>query len=371
LSRITIWFWQSIVSPHMAGLAVELARQGCRVTYVAEQAMSADRLEQGWTAPELPGVELVYSDNSAATHLLVSKAPADSLHICQGIRANGLVLVSQRALAARGLRQWVVMETVEDSGWRGVVKRFEYGRLFRAQRKTLQGVLATGHRTTEWVTGRGMPADQVYPFAYFLPDTPVADDQREPGTFRFVFAGQLIPRKRVDWLVNALAGLTDQAFELWIVGSGPEEPALRTLAMRKLGDRVRWLGVLPLSEVSVVMAQADCLVLPSVHDGWGAVVSESLMVGTPVVCSDACGSAGVVRSSEFGGGFSRDRADELKVELEKQLRYGPINAESRMRLASWATALGAEAGARYLINILDYTANGGSRPMPPWQNGAI
>ncbi|MBK8317252.1 MAG: glycosyltransferase family 4 protein [Betaproteobacteria bacterium] len=67
----------------------------------------------------------------------------------------------------------------------------------------------------------------------------------------------------VDWLVNALAGLTDQSFELWIVGAGAEEPALRTLAARKLDNRVRWLGQLSPPEVPVVMAQADCVVLPS------------------------------------------------------------------------------------------------------------
>lgn len=50
------------------------------------------------------------------------------------------------------------------------------------------------------------------------------------------------------------------------------------------------------------MARADVLVLPSWHDGWGAVVSEALMAGTPAIASDACGSAGVVRASGVGGG---------------------------------------------------------------------
>lgn len=368
-----IWFWQLIVSPHMAHLAMALARLGCKVTYVAECGMSADRADQGWVAPELPGVSLVCSVNSGTTHLLVGKAPVESIHICQGIRANGFVAVAQRALAVRGLRQWVVTETVEDSGWRGVMKRLEYGRLFRVWRNTLQGVLAIGHRTVDWVADRAMSSDRVYPFAYFLPDEKMAtvDSQRKPGPFRFVFVGRLIPLKRVDWLIKALAGLTKHAFELWIIGSGAEEPALRTLAALKVGDRVRWLGVLPLSEVPAAMAQADCLVLPSVHDGWGAVVSEALMVGTPVICSDACGATGVVKVSGYGGIFPCKRSDVLQARLDAQLQSGPIDMADRRRLASWATTLGAEAGAHYLINILDYAANGGSRPIPPWQNRGI
>lgn len=366
---LEIWFWQCIVSPHMAGLAVALAHRGCKVTYVAEQAMSADRAQQGWAVPVLLGVDLVFTDSDSSTKRLVSKVPAASIHICQGIRANGRVATAQRALSARSLQQWVVMETVDDSGWYGILKRAEYGRLFQTRGKSLQGVLATGHCTADWVAARGMPADRVHPFAYFLPDdkVPAADGQRKPGPFRFVFAGQLIQRKRVDWLVNALASLTDQSFEFWIVGTGTEEPALRPLAARKLGDRVRWLGQLPLSEVPAVMAQADCLVLPSVHDGWGAVASEALMTGTPVVCSGACGVAGAVQASGVGGVFPVNNSVSLAHLLADQLAQGTVSDEARRRLAAWATCLGATAGAGYLLEILAYQTTGrGVQPVAPW-----
>jgi glycosyltransferase involved in cell wall biosynthesis len=358
-----------IISPHMADLAVALARRGCKVTYVTQQAMSDDRARQGWTAPALSGVALQLADSNEAVQRLVQLAPADSIHICQGVRANGPVGLAQIAMAQRGLRQWVVMETVNDSGWRGVLKRMEYSRIFRARGKSLQGVLAAGHRTAVWVVARGMPADRVYPFAYFLPDqiAPAAQVKRKPGPFRFVFAGQLIPRKRVEWLVNALAGLTAQPFELWVVGAGPEEPALRTLAAGKLGNRVRWLGQLSLPDVPAVMAQADCLVLPSIHDGWGAVASEALMVGTPVVCSDACGVAGVVTASGAGGVFpANDRAAFQKL-LGVQLAAGIVDADGRRALKEWASCLGSGAGAEYLQQILTSPADHQSgKAVAPW-----
>lgn len=366
---LEVWFWQRIVSPHMAHLAVALARQGCRVTYVAEQALSGERQQQGWVVPVLPDVNLVYADSEKAIRNLVQRPSSHSKHICQGIRSNGLVAIAQRELTARGLQQWVVMETVEDAGWRGFIKRMEYSRLFRAHRDSLQGVLAIGRRTTAWVAARGMPAARVFPFAYFLPDAkaPTELGRPAPGVFRFIFVGRLVALKRVDWLLNALANVGNQDFELLVVGTGPEEPALRTLAASRLGDRVRWLGPLPLTEVPTVMVQADCLVLPSVHDGWGAVISEALMAGTPVICSDACGAAGVVHASSVGGVFPRDRDDLLKTMLADQIRSGPVEAARRARLASWATALGADAGARYLLDILDSTNSRRLRPVPPWQ----
>ncbi len=365
-----IWFWQKIVSPHMAGLALSLMREGCNVTYVAEQELSVDRVKLGWQAPQMNGVNLRFVTDDEAVCALAQQATASSVHICQGIRANGAVAVAQHTLAQRGLRQWVVMETVDDAGAWGIAKRLEYDRLFRGNVRLLEGVLAIGHRTMDWVIVRGMTAERVYPFAYFLPQVGNRDHavHRDVGSFRFLFVGQFIERKRLDLLISTLKELADREFELLVVGSGPEEQHLRMLAKHALPGRVRWLGSCPQTDVPAIMAKADCLVLPSRHDGWGAVISEALMVGTPVICSDACGAAGVVEASGFGGVFASDRSDELRARLNEQLRFEPIGLEDRLRLASWASALGTEAGARYLINILTYSANGGSRPMPPWHS---
>lgn len=372
---LEVWFWQVIVSPHMAHLAVALARRGCKVTYVAQHAMSEDRALQGWTAPTLPGVALQLADNGAAVKSLVGQASADSIHICQGVRANGSVGRAQTALAKRGLRQWVVMETVNDSGWRGALKRLEYSRIFRTRGKSLQGVLTTGYRTVDWVIARGMLSYQVYPFAYFLPDKNVSINQvqRKPGPLRFMFAGQLIKRKRVDWLINALADLTDLSFELWVVGAGSEERELKVLAESKLENRVHWVGQLSLPDVPAVMAQADCLVLPSVHDGWGAVASEALMVGTPVICSDACGAAGVVRASGVGGVFAVNDRAALRDRLSAQIGKGVVQQADRKRIAEWATCLGSDEGTRYLIDILMHQkiAVNGVRPTAPWTRGLL
>lgn len=366
---LNVWFWQRIVSPHMAGLAVALAQRGCAVTYVAEQPMSTDRAKLGWTVPLLPGVDLIYVDCRRAVDKLACKAPVQAIHICQGIRANGLVRTAQRVLADRGSPQWVVMETVNDALWYGQIKRMEYNRLFHSRREALQGVLATGHCTAAWVTARGMPTDSVFSFAYFLPDNKLtqAKQQRDPGPYRFIFVGQLIPRKRVDWLISALAHLKDKSFELWVVGDGPAQTTLRTLAANVLGNQVRWLGQLPLAEVQAIMAQADCLVLPSVHDGWGAVASEAMMSGTPVLCSDACGVAGVVQTSGVGGVFPTDDRAALAGLLACELGKGVVTNEARAQLAAWATCLGADAGAKYLLQILEYQVGAQSvRPVAPW-----
>ena len=364
-----VWFWQSIVSPHMMGLAVSLARMGCKVTYVAEQALSADRMALGWQLLTHDGVRLCFATELSGIQALVNEADSRSVHVCQGVRGNGHVAVAQQLLAQRRLRQWVVMETVDDAGAKGLLKRLEYTRLFRLLRTRIEGVLATGYRTASWVVARGMPAERVFPFAYFLaePDLLPIDAalDRRSRPFRFIYVGQLIERKRFDLLVRTLSTLGDGAFELWVVGSGPLEKVLRAEAEAALAGRVRWFGRKPSSEISTLIADTDCLVLPSRYDGWGSVVSEALMVGTPAICSEACGAAGVVRASGVGGVFPTHDPQALRGRLEMALQRGVVESAERAAIARWASALGGAAGATYLLQILR-----GSRPLPPWNVGA-
>lgn len=377
-----IWFWQRIITPHMAVLAVALARRGIKVTYVAEKMMSDDRAQQGWHPPALPGVNLRLLNERLSVAQVVADAHEDAIHLCQGIRGNGLVGAAQRRMRRLGSRQWIVMEMIDDHGMIGMIKRLYYRLLFLCWRRHWQGVLAIGAHTPAWVVARGMPAQRVFPFAYFLGEPTTGFESsstskmveekagKSPSScVRLLFVGQLISRKRVDLLIEALRRLFDagfSGFSLEIVGDGPLREGLRQQAAF-LGDRVTWHGAVPMPQARRHMAQADCLVLPSDHDGWGAVVSEALMAGTPVICSDACGAAEVVRASGVGAVFPAGDAAALAECLKSVLEAGAQSPQARQELAAWARCLGAEAGADYLQRIFAYMEGHVPRPRPPWQ----
>ena len=367
--RGAIWIWQDIVSPHMVGLAAALVQRGCDVVYVAEQEMSSERADQGWVRPDLGGATLALAPSAEAIRALVRDAPSDSIHICQGMRGNGRIGIAQSALAARRLRQWVMMETVDDAGVIGVIKRLIYRVLSYRMKDHLEGVLAIGRRTPAWIAARGLARGDVFPFAYFLPD--IAYESILPTNmnhrFRFLYVGQFIRRKRLDMLIEALANIKHCDFELTVIGSGPLEGELRALAQSKLFERVHWLGCLSMSTVHKEMAKADCLVLPSRHDGWGAVVSEALMRGTPVIASDACGASVVVKASGVGGVFCANDRDGLTARLRQAIDERQPSPQQRRRIANWARCLGAEAGADYFLSTAAYVAGKGPLPAPPWQ----
>lgn len=362
-----VFFWQSITSPHIVGLADAMARRGCRVTFVSQQAIAPERAALGWEAPASDVVDFVIAPTREATIEVATNASQSAIHITQGLRSNGLVSVAQGILDARAARLWVAMETVDDSGLAGVARRWEYQRQFLRWRSHIEGVLSIGHVTERWVVARGMRADKVFPFAYFLPlaSTPTVPRQ-SVSPFRFIFVGQFIARKQLDFLIRGLSGLPTQDFEFVVIGAGPLGNRLRALAETAMPGRVRWIGRLPSTEVSRELASADCLILPSRHDGWGAVASEALMVGTPVVCTDTCGVAEVVRKSGSGGVFPRSDVEALKALLSVQWARGPVGAEARYALAGWAECLGADAGADYLLAILAHAEIGLPRPRAPW-----
>lgn len=369
-----IWFWQLIISPHMADLVKALADKDISVTLVVQQEMSADRAAQGWVAPDIGKAKLLKAETAEKMQALAESAPPNVIHICQGIRGNGVIQQAQKTLARLKRKQFVVMETVDDSGWKGYLKRATYWYLFRQFNSSLTGILATGAKTKGWVVARGIKAEKVFPFAYFLPENSIKQDNylsKSDDPFRVLFVGRLIELKRVDLLMKAVSMLSNTNVKLAVVGSGPLENELQELADKCIPDQIEWIGQLPMSDVRKEMLKSDCLVLPSRHDGWGAVVSEALMCGTPAVCSDTCGSACVVPRGKYGDIFESGNVDGLAQALERIVNNGKLKPEERLRLAEWAKCLGADAGATYLLQVISAVEFSSAKPLVPWSKGFV
>lgn len=373
--ELEIVFWQRIVSIHQAPLIAALAATpGVKVTYVAEEMISDSRRALGWVAPSLGEATLVLVDSEQAVVRLLPRFSAQAVHICQGIRDNGLVGIAQKYLRKRNARVLILAETVDDHGWLGFIKRMWYGLSIFRVTPWADSILTIGERTPRWFAARGFPRSRIFPFCYFL-DVPAAADASRADApdvrpFHVAFIGSFIPLKRLDLLIESLAILPNEAnFKLTVIGSGPLENELHRLAVDRLGARVVWQGVLPAAEISPFLTSVDCLVLPSWHDGWGAVVSEALLVGTPVICSDRCGSAISVRRSRAGGVFRSGDRNALAECLIGVMSRGVGRTAERVHLAAWARrSLGGAVGARYLVEILRHRFAGAKRPFAPLLN---
>lgn len=138
-------------------------------------------------------------------------------------------------------------------------------------------------------------------------------------TLTVAYVGRLIPEKGIDTLIQAVAML--DGVTVYIVGTGPAQGQLEQLtSSHRLGERVRFLGGLPSTEVAPFMASVDVLVLPSrTGAGWkeqfGRVLVEAMASGTAVVGSNSgeiphvIGDAGLV--------FAEDNAQDLAAALQR------------------------------------------------------
>ena len=115
-----------------------------------------------------------------------------------------------------------------------------------------------------------------------------AAPQRHPGPGpRFVAAGQLIPQKGFDRLLDVIAQLSPDS-HLTILGEGPEAEALhaRTAGLG-LGNRVAMPGFQPAPWPHI--AGADAFLMPSRWEGMPNAALEALACGTPVIGTPEAG----------------------------------------------------------------------------------
>ena len=167
-------------------------------------------------------------------------------------------------------------------------------------------------------------------------------------------------------MIKSIAALKYKDYEFWIVGGGPEEKRLRSLANKLLPKKSFLVRGYSYKKIPNVIYQTDCLILPSRYDGWGAVVQEALMVGTPPVCSDKCGSSVIVEASKVGNVFSSNNQQALINSLNNQYEKGLVSSEQRQKIMRWSKCLGANSGAAYLDSILNLKSGKVKSLKIPW-----
>lgn len=139
-----------------------------------------------------------------------------------------------------------------------------------------------------------------------------------------LYVGQLIERKNIALLLEALAEVDNPTIGLFLVGSGPLESQLRALCHSKGVRNVFFEGYKQQAELPRYYALADVLVLPSTTEVWGLVVNEALASGLYVLCSDRAGAAYDLITEGWNGRtfdpYSGDQLAELIRETKEQIK---------------------------------------------------
>ncbi len=220
---------------------------------------------------------------------------------------------------------------------RGILRRIKA----RSLRKAAGAAVVSGRLKQILREQYGIPEDRisVLPMgcdtSYFSPEYRDPELFPEKGRPHIVFAGRLVDRKGVRYLIEAMR---DVDAELYIVGDGPEKESLQEQA-RPFGDRIHFPGRKTHEEIRAFFASADLCVFPSVHtengseEGFGLVIVEAMASGAPVVASRSGGITDIIRDGWNGllaeEKNSRDLAEKINRLLEDRAYADSLAREGR------------------------------------------
>ncbi len=151
-----------------------------------------------------------------------------------------------------------------------------------------------------------------------------------------VAAGRLVRKKGFEYLIDAIAQLKPRwpTLTVWLAGSGDLEPELRQRVIsRDVADRVTFLGGVPQDEIGSLLAAADIVIVPSVHDDAGNVdglpniLLEALASGTPVVATPAGGITTVARNDQTARIVPERDPDAIAIAIEEFLNNPKLRAQ--------------------------------------------
>ncbi len=299
-------------------LARGLSQRGHRVVIGAEgQALLEAAYEAGLLSERLPAARI----GNAFAGAVPPISRLCRAHEIEVINAHSIWTTAQAGLAVRfGAKRIPVVTTVHN-----VHDRRNDLLAYPVLRYLADGVVFVSRYEQERLEGRwGRKLGRVLPSGIPVPELEsvepidltarhgIARDARVIG-----FVGRLSSHKAVGDAIAALERLPERTV-LCVVGSGPEEPALRNeVARRKLGARVVFVGWQ--DNVNAYLRSFSLLVLPSRREALPVVLRQAGAVELPVVAADVGGVSEIVAHDRTGLLYPAGDIDALARTLQSLL----------------------------------------------------
>jgi glycosyltransferase involved in cell wall biosynthesis len=184
--------------------------------------------------------------------------------------------------------------------------------------------------------------------------------QNNPKTFNrgrkhVVTVANLFPKKNIPLVLEIAKELQDVDFD--IIGDGPEYKKLITQITDYELNNVNLLGARSPEEVYESYISADCFLLTSFAEGTPTSMMEAMVVGVPIVTSNAGGVDHIVKDGHNGFVVNSMIKNDYIVKLKEILN----NEELTLRISNNNQELGKSFSwdyvAAHITNITRETLN--------------
>lgn len=190
-----------------------------------------------------------------------------------------------------------------------------YFRLF--EKKMLKGAAAIHSLGESEVNGlqQIFPNNKSVQVPYGFTAPGITKTGNTPEPFIIGYCGRIdIYTKGLDLLLHAFARVSKKmpGAQLWIIGGGKEEPALKKMISRlNIEKEVRLFGALFGEEKDEIMRRFTVFAHPSRNEGLPTAVLEAAGMGIPCIVTAATNTAAVIEQYQAGATITTPGKNEL------------------------------------------------------------
>jgi len=361
-----IILWESCQSPHTAFLINEIGTllPNVHVMCCTQEGILEDRSQLGWSL-DCESLAVNYVINPSIKDIdEIFAAELNTIHIITSIRHIPFMKYVIRQLKSSNAFFGIYAETRGYTGINGILRKSQSLIEEFWFKKNASFILGIGDLGYNWFKSVGYSSSKIFKFAYFLPPPKFMDLEHSNGvrdTISIGYVGRIIRPKGV-MLLPEIIKFIESSVRFTVVGQGSMLSELKKRLLHN--DNVSFKGVIPNKEISTFMRTLDLLILPSIDkDGWGAVVSEALMVGTPVIASSNVGASFLLKDPLMGEVILKNDPVTIARQIDQMRLKGLFDQSHRLERKIKAQGLlSSEVGAKYFVEIMRHILDHGPRP---------
>jgi glycosyltransferase involved in cell wall biosynthesis len=161
----------------------------------------------------------------------------------------------------------------------------------------------------------------------------------DPDRCIFLYVGRIDNEKRLDVLIHAVHLLQRNDIQLAIAGRGAARESLQTLVSELgLGDRVRFTGFIPDSDLPMLLNSVNCFAMPSPAELLSIATLEAMASARPVLLARAQALPELVNDGingyTFIPGDAHDAACKMNILAGQPNRWSAMGAASLAKVMS-------------------------------------
>lgn len=356
-----IIFWQNILSPHQLPYITHLLddKRINKVIIIAEKGMDINREQMGWRIPQIEKTshyEIIINPSEKEIKDIFLQNEKNCWHLFSGIRGFAFVFKAFKISLAYQIKRGLITERPNTFAFgftNGKPLWLHKIRFFLQDRKYapyIDKVFAMGDDAVTYFNSVYKKWETI-PFAYCTESNNESININK-GNINICFVGSLTWWKAPQSIVQASI-LLKKEINISYIGSGAKEPEIRSLLNKNKQIQCTFYGFQDNTKIPQLLSSQDILILPSIYDGWGAVVNEALQSGLYVICSDKCGAKELLKDSRRGCIFQSGNIKELSSLIKYCIENIDEIRKNRLLRREWAkNHISGQAIAQYMIDKL-------------------